>query len=173
LAIQLGHRESIDLDWFSGSEFSNQVLKKTLSKIGKFELTDEEKWTINGILDGVKVSFFYYDYKILFPFIDFDGVKLADMRDISAMKINAASSRGSKKDFIDVCFLLEKYSFSELMGFFEKKYKNIKFNKLHILKSLTFFKDAEQEPMPVMLKGANWENVKKRLMAETNKILED
>lgn len=170
LAIHLGHRQSIDLDWFSAKNFSGIKLKKTLSKLGDFELIGEEKGTLHGILDGVRVSFLAYDYKLLFPVIDFKKAKLADERDIAAMKIDAISSRGSKKDFVDLYFLLEKYHLSELIGFFEKKFKDIKFNKLHILKSLIFFEDAEGEPMPIMIKKASWQAIKKRITTETKKI---
>ena len=78
----------------------------------------------------------------------------------------------SKKDFIDIYFLLGKYSLSELISFFEKKYKNIEYNKLHILKSLTYFIDAEDEPMPVMIKGAEWNEMKRKIVEEARKIVE-
>lgn len=159
LAIQLGHRISIDLDWFSYDDFSNDGLK------------GEEEGTIHGIIDGVRASFLRYGYKLLFPLLDFENVKMADERDIAAMKIDAVSSRGSRKDFVDIYFLLGKYSLSELIGFFEKKYADIKYNKLHILKSLTFFEDAEGEPMPAMIKPMNWNEAKKKIAAETNKFL--
>jgi len=171
LAIQLGHRLSVDLDWFSYDDFSNVDLKKKLSKLGGFELIGEEEGTIHGIIDGVRISFFRYDYKLLFPLLDFENIKIADERDIAAMKIDAVSSRGSRKDFVDIYFLLEKYSLSELIGFFEKKYAGIKYNKLHILKSLTFFEDAEGEPMPAMIKLMKWNEVKKKIAAETNIFL--
>ncbi len=163
LAIQLGHRQSIDLDWFSKSPFSNSDLKKELASLGNFRLDNEAVGTINGLLDGVRVSFFYYDYGLLFPFILFEGVNLADERDIAAMKIDAISSRGSKKDFVDVYFLLEKYQLPELVSFFEKKYSGIKYNKLHILKSLIYFNDAEDEPMPRMFKRIEWRKIKEKI----------
>ena len=172
LAIQLGHRTSIDLDWFSAESFSNDGIKKTLSELGEFQLVGEEKGTIHGNLNGVKVSFLHYGYKVLYPLVDYGGIKLADERDIAAMKIDAVSSRGSKKDFVDIYFLLEKYSLSELIGLFEKRYESIKYNKLHIFKSLVYFEDAEMEPMPVMIKNATWGEMKKKMTAETNKILE-
>ncbi len=171
LAIQLGHRESIDLDWFSRKDFSNDGLKKAMADLGRFELTGESPGTIHGMLDGVKVSFFHYDYKLLFPFISFKGINLADERDIAAMKIEAISSRGGKKDFIDIYFLLKKYKLGELMGIFEKKYKDIKYNKLHLLKSLTYFYDAESEPMPKMLKPVGWEPVKEKIAKTANEFL--
>lgn len=171
LAIQLGHRKSMDLDWFSAAKFLNADLKEKLSKLGGFELTGEDKGTIHGILDGVRVSFLHYGYKLLFSLLDFENIKLADERDIAAMKVDAVSSRGSRKDFIDIYFLLEKYPLAELIVFFEEKYAGIKYNKLHILKSLTFFEDAENEPMPMLIKSVEWEEVKKKTTDETNKIL--
>jgi len=171
LAIQLGHRESIDLDWFSRKNFSNDNLKVGLSKLGQFELIGESEGTIHGILDGIRVSFFYYDYDQIFSFVSFEDINLADERDIAAMKLSAISSRGSKKDFIDLYFILEKYTLAELIEIFEKKYKNIKYNKLHILKSLAYFDDAEDEPMPKMLKLVNWEVVKEKIMEATSEFL--
>ena len=171
LAIQLGHRESIDFDLFSQNNFSNDGIKKTLAALGKLEVTSESEGTINGILDSIKVSFFHYNYDLLFPFVGFQNVLLADERDIAAMKISAISSRGSKKDFIDIYFLLEKYSIEELMSIFEKKYENIKYNKLHILKSLIYFEDADNEPMPKMLKPVEWESIKAKIKKEANKFL--
>lgn len=172
LAMQLGHRESIDLDWFCPDDFSNEKIKESLAEIGKFQITSEEDGTVNGTLDGVKVSFLRYRYATIFPLIEDRQIELADERDIAAMKIDAASSRGSKKDFIDIYFLLKKYSLPELIGFFEKKYENIEYNKLHILKSLTYFADAEDEPMPKMLEEADWEDVKKSIQGKVNKLLD-
>lgn len=101
--------------------------------------------------DHVKVSFLRYEYDLLFSPVAFDGIFLADERDIAAMKLDAVSSRGSRKDFVDIHELLKKYSLAELIGFFEKKYSNIKYNVLHVLKSLVYFEDAENEPSPIMM----------------------
>lgn len=172
LAIQLGHRESIDLDFFSRKKFSVSDMEKELSSIGKYILSKKDDRTLDGVLDGVKISFFHYDYGLLYPLVKFDNMQAADERDIACMKLDAISSRGSKKDFIDIYFLLEKYSLEKLIMFFEKKYKNIEYNKLHILKSLTYFEDAEDEPMPVMIKGVEWGEVKKKIIEEARKIIE-
>lgn len=171
LAIQLGHRESIDLDFFSRRKFSVSDMEKELSSIGKFILSKKDDRTLDGVLDGVKISFFHYDYGLLYPLINFNNIQIADERDIACMKLDAISSRGSKKDFIDIYFLLEKYSLSELINFFSKKYKNIEYNKLHILKSLTYFVDAEDEPMPIMFKDIEWDEVKKKIIGEARKMI--
>lgn len=171
LAIHLGHRESIDLDFFSQKEFSSVKIKNKLSNLGSFELISEEAGTLHCLLDEVKISFFHYPYQLLFPFVNFEKTNLADERDITAMKIDAVSSRGSKKDFIDLYFLLEKYSLKNIFDFFEKKYSQIKFNRLHILKSLIFFDDAEKDPEPIMLKNISWDKVKNEIKKNVDEMI--
>ena len=161
LAFQFGHRKSIDLDWFNKNSFDTQELRKELSKIAKPIIKAEEKDTLDLVLSDVKLTFLGYPYDLLFPLIDYQGVKLADYRDIACMKLDAVSSRGSKKDFIDLYFILQNISLEELFELFEKKYQKIEFNKMHILKSLNYFIDTDKEPMPVMLKEIEWKNIKK------------
>lgn len=171
LAIQLGHRKSIDLDFFSQKPFPIFKMEKRLSLIGKYVLEKKDEDTLDGLLDNIKISFFHYDYKQLYSFVEFEGIKLADERDIACMKIDAISSRGSKKDFIDLYFLLEKYNLSELIVFFERKYSDIKFNKMHIFKSLIYFDDAENEPMPIMVRKVEWEKVKNKIIEEAGRLV--
>ena len=150
---------------------ANSGVKDMLASLGKFELISEEEGTIHGTLDGVKISFLRYLYKNIFPLQSFEKINLADKRDIAAMKIDAISSRGSKKDFIDLYFLMKKYSLNELFNFFETKYKNIKYNRLHILKSLAYFETADAEPMPVMLKKVEWEEIKSEISGIAKEFL--
>ncbi len=164
LALQLGHRKSIDLDLFSRKDFSTEELKTILSQIGKLKVYSEERRTLNANLNGVKISFLGYKYKMLFPLVEYGrNLKLASIQDIACMKIDAISSRGSKKDFVDLYFLLKKYSLKEILSFFDKKYQDIEYSQLHILKSLIYFQDAEQDPTPLMLKNADWDEVKREL----------
>lgn len=171
LALHLGHRESIDLDFFSPDDFSLETLKKDISSIGRYTLTNEEEGTLDGILDGVKLTFLRYEYPRLYPLVDSDGVKLADERDIAAMKIDAISSRGSRKDFIDLYFLLKKYPLSEILSFFEQKYSHIDYNRMHLLKSLSYFVDAENDASPKMLIPADWQAVKETIAREAKQLI--
>lgn len=170
LAIQIGHRKSIDLDFFSRETIDVANLKKELSNVGKLTIVSEDKNTLNCNLDNVKISFFRYGYDLMYPIVDFEGMKIADIRDIAAMKIDTIASRGSKKDFIDFYFLLEIYNINEIIRFFEKKFSNISYNELHILKSLTYFEDAKSDPMPIMLKHVSWETIKTRIISETKNL---
>ena len=161
LALQYGHRKSIDLDWFKQQSFNTVKLKRDLAALGKIVVDSEEKDTFNLNLAGVKLSFLGYPYKLLFPLLNWQGIKIADHRDIACMKLDAVSSRGSKKDFIDLHFFLQDYSLADLLKLFAKKYKGIEYNKLHILRSLVYFIDADKEPMPLMLRKVDWQEVKK------------
>lgn len=160
LAVHLGHRKSIDLDFFSQEDFSTPDLKRQLSQIGEIVLLGEADGTLHVTVDHVMVSFLHYGYGLLFPSVIFEGLAMADERDIAAMKLDAVSSRGSRKDFIDIYELLKKHTLAELIDFFEKKYTGIKYNMLHILKSLVYFDDADGEPPPMMLHDTNWDDVK-------------
>lgn len=171
LALQFGHRKSIDLDWFSKKPFPTKDLKNELGLLGRFKIDQEEKDTLNCILSGVRLSFFEYPYKVLFPFLKYRNIKIADFRDIACMKIDAISSRGSKKDFIDLYFILEQLSLEKLLKLFDKKYKKIEYNKLHILKSLTYFKETEKNPLPIMIRKISWDIVKKEIQKKAKNYL--
>jgi hypothetical protein len=172
LALQFGHRKSIDLDFFNPNVFSTNNLKNILKDLGELEIINEEKDnTLNCVLEGVKLSFFEYPYKMLFPTISYEGSDMADFRDIACMKIDAISSRGSKKDFIDIYFILKKISLREILDLFDEKYKDIKYSRMHLLKSLNYFEEAEKEPMPMMLESIEWKNVKKDIQKTINEYL--
>ncbi|MEK7105056.1 MAG: nucleotidyl transferase AbiEii/AbiGii toxin family protein [Patescibacteria group bacterium] len=161
LALQFGHRISVDLDFFNKDTFPISLLVEQLNALGNLKIEDQSENTFNGSLDGVKISFFYYPYPLLFPTKEYNGVFLADERDIGAMKVQAISGRGNKKDFVDFFVLLKKYSVEELFNFFHKKYEKFNYNQLHILKSLSYFYDADTNPEPVYIHPISWTEVKK------------
>lgn len=166
LALQLKHRQSIDLDWFSQKPLETRKIIEALSKLGALDVRYESEDTLHMVLDEVKISVFYYPYNLIESFIQYsESVALAGEMDIACMKLQAISSRGSKKDFIDLFFLLKKHKLGEILDAFDKKYSKVKYNHLHLLKSLVFFENAESEPMPIMLVDASWEEVKNNIVA--------
>jgi predicted nucleotidyltransferase component of viral defense system len=164
LALQIGHRRSIDFDFFTPLDFNTSILVNKLNTMGKYERGSEDKNTINGILDGIRISFFGYSYKMIDDVRIFTGIKLAGLKDIAAMKLEAIAGRGSRKDFIDMFFLLKKYSLEEIFSFHIEKYGVGLGNQYHHLKSLVYFEDAESDAMPVMIQSLNWDNVKKQII---------
>ena len=123
LALQYGHRMSIDLDFFGNIEDDNIAIREILNNIGTIsvfkETTNIKIYSINGI----KVDFVNYSrYAWIDSAIEEDGLRLASPKDIAAMKINAIEGRGTKKDFIDMYFLLQHYTFEEILAFYANKY---------------------------------------------------
>ena len=171
LALHLGHRESIDLDFFSEYDFSLEKLRKEMSELGRYVLVNEEPGTLDGMLENVKVTFLRYQYPLLFPLVPFLNIRIADERDIACMKIDAISSRGSKKDFVDLYFLLEKYSLADILELFHRKYSQVEYNRLHLLKSLSFFDDAGLDAMPKMLINRDWEFVKEKILQSVKQLV--
>lgn len=122
MALQLGHRTSLDLDFFTKKNFSEEKLISVLKDKGKFKLNKKEEQTIHGIFNGTKVSFIYYPYPLVYKVNKFLGVNLADVKDIACMKLDAVATRGSKKDFIDLYVLFKDfYSLEKILIIFKKK----------------------------------------------------
>lgn len=161
LALQMGHRISYDLDFFTDKKFKAQIFLKKISQIKSYHHERIEWGTILGKLGDVKFSLFCYDYPLLKKLIQFKNIKVASIRDIAAMKIAAVSERGTKRDFIDLYFILQKFTLPEILDFYNHKYKKLSSNLIHIKKSLVYFTDAEEEEMPKMLKQISWKEVKK------------
>jgi len=161
LALQIGHRISQDLDFFTQKEFRPEILAIRFKKLGKFSLKSKDVGTLHGIFNKTRVTFLYYPYPLLFPKKEFLKFKIADWRDIACMKLDAVSSRGSRKDFIDLYFICQKINFVKLLKIFVKKYRSVDFSLIHILKSLVYFEEAEKEPMPKMLQKISWSQIKK------------
>jgi hypothetical protein len=169
-ALQIGHRRSLDFDFFIPDDFNTSDIISKLTKIGNYQRENEEKNTINGSLDDVRISFFGYKYKIIDDFKIFKKIRLAGLMDIAAMKLEAIAGRGSKKDFIDMYFLLGKFSLDEIFSFHSRKYGIGLSNQYHHLKSLVYFSDAEEEAMPVMVKKLDWDHVKKEIISSVRRF---
>ena len=108
LALQIGHRRSLDFDFFIPEDFDTSSIIGKLTQIGAYQRDNEEKNTINGSLNDVRISFFGYKYKIIDDFKIYKNIRLAGLKDIAAMKLEAITGRGSKKDYVDMFFLLQK-----------------------------------------------------------------
>ena len=170
-ALQLRHRVSLDLDFFTKKDIDTKTLIQKIKTLGIFSIERETENTIIGIFSGTRVSFLKYDYPLLFDLKQIKGVNVADLRDIGCMKTDAISSRGMKRDFIDLFFICkELISLKDLLSLFKKKYNSVNYNMLHILKSLAYFEDAENNPMPKMIVPTSWQEVKSFFKKEIKKI---
>lgn len=162
LALQYGHRISIDFDFFTPLHFKEKNISKQLATIGDFKINRFEKDTLLGEFNKVKFSLFTYSYSLVKEPTKFLKIDIASPEDIAAMKIAAIMDRGTKKDFIDLYFLIENgISIENSFTYYNKKYKSLSNNLYSIMKSLSYFDDADLLEMPQMIKKISWEQIKK------------
>lgn len=170
LALQLGHRVSLDLGFFIEAEFDSDVLRADLARLGTLEVQAQDANTLHTRFDGVRLSYLRAEAPFLFPRVTYRGLEIADSRDIAAMKIVAIGGRGSRKDFVDLFAYLEAGGdFPSLIEILKRKYAKTSFNDMHLLRSLAYFDDAETEPMPRMLRQVTWKTIRTRLEEEARR----
>jgi hypothetical protein len=174
LAFQLGHRISVDLDFFRTDSMDVRLLHDVFSLYGSYETMQESEHTLTVLLRDTKLSFFCVKDPFLFPALSYTFFSIADIRDIALMKLAAVSGRGSRKDFIDLFLILQlqnKPTLAEYFDLLPEKYDPRRLNTYHILKSLTYFDDADAEPMPQMLIPFNWEKCKNFFVQQAANII--
>lgn len=171
LALQIGHRISVDLDFFTRTSFDAELLTDSLSSHAGFAAEGTAKQTVWGKIGDTKFSMFYYNYPLIEKTVSFEGLQLASMADIAAMKIHAIEDRGTRRDFVDVFFLAKKYSLTNMIDFYFKKYSASEDRMYMILRALDYFEDAEKETvMPTMLVPVDWKEVKDFFRSETKTL---
>lgn len=173
LALQIGHRKSVDFDYFTNEKIDVRSLKGKLVTAGDFQLYSENEDTLHGNLNGIEISFFRLPWGLIDKPIVFGKIKIASRRDIAAMKLSALSTRGSKKDFVDLFFLLQEFSLTEMFKFYKEKYGENLDNIYCVMKGLVYFKDANNEEMPMMFKRANWRSIKKTIVSAHDKYIKE
>ncbi|MBR4614108.1 MAG: nucleotidyl transferase AbiEii/AbiGii toxin family protein [Kiritimatiellae bacterium] len=168
LALHIGHRKSVDLDLF-GSFDENISFRSLLLNAG-YQPDGSEAGAVQSLkVNGVKVDFVNYPYPWMCSAISEGGVILADIHDIAAMKLSAAANRGRKKDFIDISFLLDEFSLNELFSLYQKKFSVSEYS--FALRGLTYFDDAEDDPMPEMLTPTTWKDVKLKIASAVREFV--
>ena len=119
----------------------------------------------------MRVSFLSAQAPLLFPGTAYRGIVIADPRDIAVMKVIAIGGRGSRRDFVDLYFYLRGGgSLESVFEMIRRRFAGIDYNEYHLLRSLTFFDDAETEPMPRMLRRVAWPEIKRAVVAEVRRL---
>lgn len=170
LALQVGHRRSVDLDFFTPEKnFSETSMERQLLVTDSWKTTLREAGTIYGEFMNAKVSFIAYPFFIPSPErIICGAIRLLVPADIAVMKIIAVSQRGRKRDFIDLFwYCRNREKLVDVVRRVPRHYPKQKHNLTHFLKSLTYFADAELEPMPELFFKTDWRAVKKFFQVET------
>lgn len=160
LALQLGHRRSVDLDFFGNIDATGLQIADELFVNGQEDIV--VKYDTKNIkilfVNEVKIDIVNYRYEWIEPCIETENVRLAGLKDIAAMKLAAITNRGTKKDFVDIYFLLQHFSIQQMLDLYQQKYTDGSI--FNVIRSMTYFVDAEENVMPEMLVPVQWENIK-------------
>ncbi|MDD4190813.1 MAG: nucleotidyl transferase AbiEii/AbiGii toxin family protein [Mangrovibacterium sp.] len=163
LSLRFGHRSSIDLDLFFHEKFDRSQIVGNMEEVFKQRFVYKQQHTQFGIfcfIDDVKVDIVYFPHLPISSIVEEEGIRLYDIPDIAAMKIQAILGRGKKKDFWDLYELLQHYSLQQLMDWHKQKYPS-QMLAISIPNAITYFVDAEESETPVSFKKQTWEGVKK------------
>lgn len=167
IALQIGHRKSVDLDLFTQKEIDTVKLKEYLQKNYSFKVHYEEKNTLKGFIDDILIDCIKYDYKQIDKIKIEDNIRLLSLKDIIPMKLVAIMQDGSRiKDFYDIVCLNNFFSLNEMLDFFHKKYDYE--NDLSIIKALTYFEDLnDNEPLLLFNNNITKTDIEKHLINMT------
>lgn len=168
LALRLGHRLSIDLDFFTTEPFEPEELAAKL-KIEHQSITGVAKGTLQVLFNDLKIEFLKHSYTKLSDVETIDGVKIWSLADVAAMKINAIVNRGSKKDFYDLAALLDIFPMPTILDSYRSKYQPASI--FMAIRSMSWFDDADSEPDPISLCEQTWDAVKQRISEAIQQIM--
>ena len=168
LALQIGHRTSIDFDFYDKTEFElDTILRQFRQFFKNLSVIQMSNGTLIVDVEGIQVSLFYYDYKVIRPFLHTKHLLLLSLEDISAMKLIAIIQRGERRDFIDIYYLIQRFGLEKIFSYSEEKYPGI-FNPYLALQALTYFEEAEGAPsgsrIGIFNDRPGWSEVKEYLI---------
>jgi len=169
LALQIGHRISYDLDFFCNCKIENENILEAITVLKPFQLLSQSKNILVINIRNQKVGFVKYPYEMINSINDEGGFRFASTEDIAAMKLAAITGRGRKRDFTDIYYLLQRYSLEQMLELYSKKYPEG--NRLMVLRSMTYFEDAEPDPMSKLLsEKVHWSDIKKCISEKVRNI---
>lgn len=167
LALHLGHRKSVDLDFFTSESFDLNEIRSLLIEKYDFKVFYARSQTLKGFINGIKIDFIRFNYPHLFPCDVIEDIRIESIPDIIAMKLLSITDNGSRiKDFVDIAYLSSYYSLDEMLEFYVRKIPNT--NKVMPLKALTYFNDIDfNESVVMMNSDYDWEKIAERLTKMT------
>ena len=162
LALQLGHRRSVDLDFFSPTEDIPTIRQALAQALQPFDplLADAAWGNLVFLASDVRIGFYGYGYRMVAPFLEADGVRLASIPDIGLMKLDALLARASRKDFYDLYAISQVLPLRQLLDLAPQKYPRARDFEAQAVKRLAFFAHADQEEAPLLIREVPWKTVK-------------
>lgn len=175
VALHLGHRVSVDLDFFTfQDDYESGPLIQGLQRIGHLDIRQQSRGTLNGFLAGVRISFFALPYPLLMGTLELDGIQIADLLDLALMKLLAIGQRGTRRDFIDLYFICHQgFRLDDLLRRIPKKYTELSYPSYHLLRALVYFEDAERDEPPPMLVPFDWNQAKRFFEYQVRRLVQE
>jgi hypothetical protein len=165
LALHLGHRRSADFDWFTPKTLAPaEVLKDLRSLAIPLHVRQNDDGTFLGQVGGVDYSVFRYPYPLVEPPVRIAGAAVASLTDIAAMKMTAIAQRATKRDYVDLHAIFHSHRLGLRDVVFAMQQKYPRYDPAHSLRALTYFRDVDPQPMPVMLTPTSWDEIKRDLL---------
>lgn len=168
LALQLGHRASVDIDLFTHQRFDVSQLLESLQEDFNIQVRNQMNHALLVNINSIKTDFVFQPSAILLPQVEVEKVRMASLKEIAAMKIGAITARGKRRDFIDLYCLLEHFTLAEIVDAFTEKYKDA--TPELAIRSLFYFEDADNDLEAKCFFDYNWEKVKTKIRKEASKL---
>ena len=165
LALQIGHRVSFDLDFFGNYSKEISTIIEILNKRFNVHIVKQSANILILSINDIKIDFVNYSYPLIHNLIHENDVRLLSIKDIAAMKLNAICGRGKKRDFVDLYFLLKSFSLKEMITFYNNKFTDG--SEAMVLRSLTYFKDADEEEDIILFTKEKWDKIKENINMNT------
>jgi hypothetical protein len=171
LALRWGHRISEDIDLFSNQIFDELSVTEAITNyFSNTIVLAQEKQTVRLFIENVKVELIVPKKPYLYPIENIENIRFFSIPDAMAFKMNAIERRGSRKDFYDLNEALQYHSLEELINFYCQKFSS--HNPIHLIKSIAYFVDADQEPEFKSFKKVNWEQIKQNILNHHKKYVQ-
>lgn len=172
LSLQLGHRRSVDLDFFSLTEDIPTIRTALEESLAVFypTLADSAWGNLVYLAKDVRVGFYGYGFPLVAPLVEIENLRLASIEDIALMKLDALLSRAARKDFYDLYFICQKIPLRKLFDLAPKKYANVRDFEVQTVKRLVYFENAEADMDPVFFQPISWQTVKEYFVQQAKEI---
>ena len=172
LSLQLGHRRSVDLDFFSPTEDIPTIRPVLEESLADFQptLADSAWGNLVYLAKDVRVGFYGYGFPLVAPLVETEGVRLAAVEDIALMKLDALLSRAARKDFYDLYFICQQISLQKLFGLAPQKYASIRDFEVQTVKRLVYFENADADVDPYFFQPVSWPAVKEFFVQQAKEI---
>jgi hypothetical protein len=172
LSLQLGHRRSVDLDFFSPTEDIPTIRPILEEALAPFHptLADSAWGNLVYLVKDVRVGFYGYGFPLVAPLVETEGAQLSSIEDIALMKMDTLLSRAARKDFYDLYFICQKIGLRELLKLAPQKYANVRDFEVQVVKRLVYFENAEADVDPFFFQPVSWQTTKEFFIRQSKEI---